>query len=177
MFLCEFFVSSDIGSKLGLCLCHCENGWRSPTRTGCCATNSRIRADMARGEVSMLGSIVSFCHTVLLSFLGLTSRHSFRILITGASSGLVETITDAVSIHSIKKAEYARRLAEGRLGYVTLLDHFRTTYGDPSTAKFARAQRNFAKSLAGELFPRSLQLLRTAINSIKATRLLPTFFK
>ncbi|KAH0830583.1 kinase-like protein [Lanmaoa asiatica] len=73
----------------------------------------------------------------------------FRILITGASSGLVETITDAVSIHSIKKAEYARRLTEGRLGYVTLLDHFRSTYGDPSTAKFARAQRNFAKSLAG----------------------------
>ncbi|KAG1715702.1 hypothetical protein ID866_1465 [Astraeus odoratus] len=73
----------------------------------------------------------------------------FRILITGASSGLVETITDAVSIHSIKKAEYARRLAEGRFGYVTLLDHFRSTYGDPSTAKFVRAQRNFAKSLAG----------------------------
>ncbi|KAF9227901.1 kinase-like protein [Gyrodon lividus] len=73
----------------------------------------------------------------------------FRILTTGASSGLVETITDAVSIHSIKKAEYARRLAEGRLGYVTLMDHFKSTYGDPSTAKFARAQRNFAKSLAG----------------------------
>ncbi|KAH7914705.1 kinase-like protein [Hygrophoropsis aurantiaca] len=73
----------------------------------------------------------------------------FRILITGASSGLVETITDAVSIHSIKKAEYARRLAEGRLGYVTLLDHFKSTYGDPTTVKFVRAQRNFAKSLAG----------------------------
>ncbi|PIL24090.1 hypothetical protein GSI_13842 [Ganoderma sinense ZZ0214-1] len=73
----------------------------------------------------------------------------FRILITGNSSGLVETITDAVSIHSIKKAEYARRLAEGRLGHVTLLDHFKTTYGDPSSAKFVRAQRNFAKSLAG----------------------------
>ncbi|CAL1704406.1 unnamed protein product [Somion occarium] len=73
----------------------------------------------------------------------------FRILITGNSSGLVETITDAVSIHSIKKAEYARRLAAGRLGHVTLYDHFKTTYGDPSSAKFARAQRNFAKSLAG----------------------------
>ncbi|RPD80177.1 kinase-like protein [Lentinus tigrinus ALCF2SS1-7] len=73
----------------------------------------------------------------------------FRILITGHSSGLVETITDAVSIHSIKKAEYARRLAEGRLGHVTLLDHFKSTYGDPTSAKFVRAQRNFAKSLAG----------------------------
>ncbi|GBE81999.1 predicted protein [Sparassis crispa] len=73
----------------------------------------------------------------------------FRILILGNSSGLVETITDAVSIHSIKKSEYARRLAEGQLGHVTLFDHFKTTYGDPSSAKFARAQRNFAKSLAG----------------------------
>ncbi|KAA1471153.1 kinase-like protein [Dentipellis sp. KUC8613] len=73
----------------------------------------------------------------------------FRILITGGSSGLVETITDAVSIHSIKKAEYARRLAEGRLGHVSLMDHFKNTYGSPSSARFARAQRNFAKSLAG----------------------------
>ncbi|KAF9454504.1 hypothetical protein P691DRAFT_716885 [Macrolepiota fuliginosa MF-IS2] len=73
----------------------------------------------------------------------------FRILILGGTSGLVETITDAVSIHSIKKAEYAKRLAQGKLGHVTLLDHFKSTYGDPSSAKFARAQRNFAKSLAG----------------------------
>jgi phosphatidylinositol 4-kinase B len=51
---------------------------------------------------------------------------SFRILITGGMSGLVETITDAVSIHSIKKAEYARRIAEGRFGHVTLLDHFKS---------------------------------------------------
>ncbi|KAG6909700.1 hypothetical protein DXG01_015901 [Tephrocybe rancida] len=76
-------------------------------------------------------------------------EENFRILITGGTSGLVETITDAVSIHSIKKAEYARRIAEGRLGHVTLMDHFKSTYGDPSSAKFARAQRNFAKSLAG----------------------------
>ncbi|KAF8636645.1 hypothetical protein AX17_003453 [Amanita inopinata Kibby_2008] len=75
-------------------------------------------------------------------------RH-FHILITGGTSGLVETITDAVSIHSIKKAEYARRLAEGSFGHVTLFDHFKSAYGDPSSAKFTRAQRNFAKSLAG----------------------------
>lgn len=49
----------------------------------------------------------------------------FRILITGETSGLVETITDAVSVHSIKKSEYARRLAEGDpIGHVSLMDHF-----------------------------------------------------
>ena len=51
-------------------------------------------------------------------------RPSFRILITGDNSGLVETITDSVSIHSIKKAEYARRLAAGNFVQVTLYDHF-----------------------------------------------------
>ncbi|KAI5122957.1 hypothetical protein M0805_006836 [Coniferiporia weirii] len=73
----------------------------------------------------------------------------FQILITGGSSGLVETITDAVSVHSIKKALYARRLTDGGLGQASLLDHFTNSYGDPSSAKFARAQRNFVRSLAG----------------------------
>jgi phosphatidylinositol 4-kinase B len=63
----------------------------------------------------------------------------------------METITDAVSIHSIKKAEYARRIAQGRLAHVTLMDHFKSTYGDSSSSKFIRAQRNFAKSLAGKV--------------------------
>ena len=53
------------------------------------------------------------------------SDDSFRILITGEQSGLVETITDAVSIHSIKKGEYARRIAEGGpIGHVSVMDHF-----------------------------------------------------
>lgn len=73
----------------------------------------------------------------------------FRILITGNNSGLIETIKDSVSIHSIKKAEYAKRLAEGSLGHVTLLDHFKSTHGDPSSPRFIRAQRHFAQSLAG----------------------------
>lgn len=62
---------------------------------------------------------------------GLTCFLSFRILITGGNSGLVETITDAVSIHSIKKAEYARRSAGERLGHVTLMDHFKNVCSRP----------------------------------------------
>lgn len=58
-------------------------------------------------------------------------------MITGSSSGLVETITDAVSIHSIKKAEYAKRFAEGRLGHVTLFDHFKSvSLCTPHSANF-----------------------------------------
>ncbi|WVN86146.1 uncharacterized protein L203_101307 [Cryptococcus depauperatus CBS 7841] len=74
----------------------------------------------------------------------------FRILITGEASGLVETVTDAVSIHSIKKDEYAKRFAEGRpIGHVSLMDHYVNTFGKPETGRYARAQRNFIRSLAG----------------------------
>ncbi|WOO79640.1 Phosphatidylinositol 4-kinase pik1 [Vanrija pseudolonga] len=74
----------------------------------------------------------------------------FRILITGETSGLVETITDAVSVHSIKKSEYARRVAEGvPIGHVSLMDHYVNTYGKQDSGIFARARRNFIKSLAG----------------------------
>jgi hypothetical protein len=87
---------------------------------------------MERGELPVLGAIVryspGFCHFLVLTSFFL----SFRILITGGSSGLVETITDAVSIHSIKKAEYARRSAGERLGHVTLMDHFKNVCPKPS---------------------------------------------
>ncbi|WWC90413.1 uncharacterized protein L201_005348 [Kwoniella dendrophila CBS 6074] len=74
----------------------------------------------------------------------------FRILITGETSGLVETITDAVSVHSIKKGEYAKRLAEGGpIGHVSLKDHYVNTYGKPDSGRYLRAQRNFIRSLAG----------------------------
>ena len=88
---------------------------------------------MERGELPVLGAIVcyslGFCHFLVLTSFFL----SFRILITGGSSGLVETITDAVSIHSIKKAEYARRSAGERLGHVTLMDHFKNVCPKPNT--------------------------------------------
>ncbi|GAA5822319.1 hypothetical protein JCM11251_006299 [Rhodosporidiobolus azoricus] len=74
----------------------------------------------------------------------------FRILVTSENSGLVETITDAVSVHSIKKDAYARRAEDGTQVFTsfTLYDHFVETYGEPHTAKFRRAQDNFIQSLA-----------------------------
>src|SRR6266446_8695694 len=81
----------------------------------------------------MLGEIV-WPFVSRLSECILMVSPSFRILITGGTSGLVETITDAVSIHSIKKAEYARRSAGERLGHVTLMDHFKNVCPRPISA-------------------------------------------
>ncbi|CCD25736.1 1-phosphatidylinositol 4-kinase NDAI_0F04180 [Naumovozyma dairenensis CBS 421] len=75
-----------------------------------------------------------------------------KILITSATTGLVETITNAVSVHSIKKSLTKKMVSDGELdektGIATLKDHYVRAFGDPNGFKFKRAQDNFASSLA-----------------------------
>ncbi|CAJ0745686.1 1750_t:CDS:10 [Entrophospora sp. SA101] len=71
----------------------------------------------------------------------------YRVLVTSDHSGLIETIQNSISIHSIKKDAYAKRLNEK--GFVfTLFDYFVKTYGDVTSEAFLRAQDNFMRSLA-----------------------------
>lgn len=74
-----------------------------------------------------------------------------RILITSANTGLVETITNALSVHSIKKAltKLSIESGENPKGTITsLTEHFERCFGDPTSSKYKRAQDNFAQSLA-----------------------------
>ncbi|KAF0272698.1 hypothetical protein FOG51_02422 [Hanseniaspora uvarum] len=86
-----------------------------------------------------------------------------KILITSPTTGLVETITDAVSVHSIKKSlsVHMQNLGtvpvttqqsngENGVGYVaTLKDHFIHCFGSEDSYAYKKAQYNFATSLAG----------------------------
>ena len=74
--------------------------------------------------------------------------YPFRMLITSADSGLVEVIPDSVSIHSIKKAGYMKRLNTPGIVY-SLYDHFIHTFGPAGSERFQTAQENFIRSLAG----------------------------
>ncbi|TPX61590.1 1-phosphatidylinositol 4-kinase [Spizellomyces sp. 'palustris'] len=71
----------------------------------------------------------------------------FRILITSEQSGIVETIRDAISVHSIKKNGYAQHLNEKGLAF-TLYDYFVKEFGQPGSTRFLQAQDNFMRSLA-----------------------------
>ncbi|EST09239.1 Phosphatidylinositol 3-/4-kinase, catalytic domain protein [Kalmanozyma brasiliensis GHG001] len=73
----------------------------------------------------------------------------FRILVTSENSGLMETITDAVSVHSIKKEAYSRMKEEDKAAGYTLYDHFLAAYGPPTSAGFVAARDRFMRSLAG----------------------------
>ncbi|AET37346.1 1-phosphatidylinositol 4-kinase Ecym_1089 [Eremothecium cymbalariae DBVPG len=75
-----------------------------------------------------------------------------KILITSSNSGLVETITNAISVHSIKKSLTKQMIEEGELNergsIATLCEHFVRSFGDKNSFKYKRAQDNFASSLA-----------------------------
>ena len=74
-----------------------------------------------------------------------------RILVTGESSGLVETITNGVSLHSLKRSLTLASITAGtnpRKRIATLRDHFTRTFGDAKSDKYAAGVDAFARSLA-----------------------------
>lgn len=76
---------------------------------------------------------------------------AMKIVVTSYNSGLVETINNALSVHSIKKTmtELSIKSNENPRGTVaSLKDYFLKVYGDEGSSKYIRAQENFARSLA-----------------------------
>ena len=74
--------------------------------------------------------------------------HYYRILVTSDSTGLIETIANSISIHSLKKNAYANNLNHPGRPY-TLFDHFVNTFGGISSPDFIKARDAFMRSLAG----------------------------
>jgi hypothetical protein len=74
-----------------------------------------------------------------------------RILVTGESSGLIETITNGVSLHSLKRSLTLSTIENGenpRRRIATLRDHFVKTFGAPDTDAYKAAEDAFKRSLA-----------------------------
>ncbi|KAM5345452.1 hypothetical protein ACJ41O_011314 [Fusarium nematophilum] len=74
-----------------------------------------------------------------------------RILVTGESSGLIETITSGVSLHSLKRSLTLASVESGqnpRHRIATLRDHFLKAFGKPSSKPFKAGVDAFKKSLA-----------------------------
>mmetsp|Transcript_6690 Transcript_6690/g.7580 ORF Transcript_6690/g.7580 Transcript_6690/m.7580 type:complete len:1193 (+) Transcript_6690:124-3702(+) len=96
--------------------------------------------DDLRQEVFVM-QMIHYYKSVFIAA-GLPLRlYTYKILSTSASTGLLELITDSVSLDGLKKAE----------GYPTeggLRKYFENTYGGPTSKSFKAAQRNFMQSLA-----------------------------
>lgn len=87
---------------------------------------------------------------------------NMRILVTGETSGLIETITDAVSLHSLKRSLTLASIATGsnpKKRIATLHDHYTKTFGATDSPAFIKAIDCFVRSLAAySIFSYVLQL-------------------
>ncbi|XWX00920.1 hypothetical protein V2A60_008943 [Cordyceps javanica] len=74
-----------------------------------------------------------------------------RILVTGESSGLIETITNGVSLHSLKRSLTMASIDAGtnpRRRIATLKDHFLKAFGEPASRPHRAGVDAFKRSLA-----------------------------
>ncbi|KAH7359641.1 phosphatidylinositol 4-kinase-like protein PIK1 [Pyrenochaeta sp. MPI-SDFR-AT-0127] len=74
-----------------------------------------------------------------------------RILVTGESCGLIETITNGVSLHSLKRSLTLASIAAGtnpRKRIATLKDHWLKTFGEPESESYIAGVDAFTRSLA-----------------------------
>ncbi|KAK5627691.1 hypothetical protein RRF57_003406 [Xylaria bambusicola] len=74
-----------------------------------------------------------------------------QILVTGESSGLIETITNGVSLHSLKRSLTLSSIESGvnpRRRFATLKDHWVKTFGKPDSDAYRSAVDAFKRSLA-----------------------------
>ncbi|SMR49122.1 unnamed protein product [Zymoseptoria tritici ST99CH_1E4] len=76
---------------------------------------------------------------------------NMRMLVTGETSGLIETITNAVSLHSLKRSLTLASIAAGtnpKKRIATLQDHYTKTFGAQDSTTYANAMDCFVRSLA-----------------------------
>ncbi|PHH89894.1 hypothetical protein CDD83_5008 [Cordyceps sp. RAO-2017] len=95
--------------------------------------------------------LISVCHRIWVDAGVDVWVKLMRILVTGESSGLIETITNGVSLHSLKRS---LTLASGESGQnrrqrlATLKDHFLKAFGPPDSEPHRAGVDAFKRSLA-----------------------------
>jgi len=62
----------------------------------------------------------------------------YHILVTSSTSGLIEVLSDAISLHQLKK----------NMPFTSLVEYFEKVYGPKNSPEFIYARRNFVESVA-----------------------------
>ncbi|KAI1820327.1 phosphatidylinositol 3 [Xylaria intraflava] len=95
--------------------------------------------------------LIQVCHKVWVDAGVPVWVKLMQILVTGESSGLIETITNGVSLHSLKRSLTLSSIESGvnpRRRFATLKDHWVKTFGKPDSSSYRSAVDAFKRSLA-----------------------------
>jgi phosphatidylinositol 4-kinase len=95
--------------------------------------------------------LISVCHKIWVDAKINVWVKLMRMLVTGESSGLIETITNGVSLHSLKRSLTLASIESGqnpRHRIATLKDHFIKAFGQPDSEPYRAGVDAFKRSLA-----------------------------
>lgn len=95
--------------------------------------------------------LIDVCHKIWLDAGVDVWVKRMRILVTGESSGLIETITNGVSLHSLKRSLTLASIESGqnpRQRIATLKDHFVKAFGQVDSEPYKAGVDAFKRSLA-----------------------------
>lgn len=95
--------------------------------------------------------LIQVCHKIFVDAGVPVWVKLMRILVTGESSGLIETIANGVSLHSIKRSLTLSTIESGqnpRRRMATLKDHFVKVFGLPESEPHKAGVAAFSRSLA-----------------------------
>lgn len=95
--------------------------------------------------------LISVCHKIWVEAKVDVWVKLMRILVTGESSGLIETIANGVSLHSLKRSLTLASIEAGnnpRHRIATLKDHFVKAFGQPDSKPYKAGLDAFKRSLA-----------------------------
>lgn len=95
--------------------------------------------------------LIDVCHKIWIDAGVDVWVKRMRILVTGESSGLIETITSGVSLHSLKRSLTLASIESGtnpRHRIATLKDHFVKAFGQPDSEPYKAGVDAFKRSLA-----------------------------
>ncbi|KAL7930977.1 kinase-like domain-containing protein [Trichoderma chlorosporum] len=95
--------------------------------------------------------LINVCHKIWVEAKVDVWVKLMRILVTGESSGLIETIANGVSLHSLKRSLTLASIEAGnnpRHRIATLKDHFIKAFGQPDSKPYRAGLEAFKRSLA-----------------------------
>ncbi len=95
--------------------------------------------------------LINVCHKIWVDAGVSVWVKMMRILVTGESSGLIETITNGVSLHSIKRSLTLSSIESGqnpRRRIASLKDHFVKAFGSADSEPYKAGVDAFKRSLA-----------------------------
>jgi phosphatidylinositol 4-kinase len=84
--------------------------------------------------------LIDMCHRIFEQEKLPIYVRPYHVIVTDRDCGLIECITDTISIDSLKKKFP---------NFTSLFDYFKTVFGVPGTPGFRQAQINFIESMAG----------------------------